>query len=439
MSNFTESQKLIPGSGASASAEFGASVALSADANTALVGAPGNDGSIGAALVFIRGGKTWINQQTLLAPTSGADKEIGAALFGSSVALSSDGNTALVGAPLNNDSVGSALVFSRGGTTWINQQTLLAPTGGADKEIGAAAFGSSVALSSDGNTALVGAPRNNHGVGSALVFSRGGTTWINQQTLLAPTSGADKEIGAAAFGSSVALSSDGNTALIGAPANNHGVGSASVFIRKGTTWVNQHTLLAPTSGADKEIGAAAFGSSVALSSDGNTALVGAPGDNPGKAAFGTAVGAAWVFIRKGTTWGGGQRLAAPTSGAGKEIENTVWGDGQFGWRVALSADGTTALIAGPNDNGVVGAAWAFDFQPAFLARPAGWFEEQKLTPPATGPDKRNDPPKFGYGLSLSADGKTAMIGGPFDNRGPLGDGDAGAAWVFETPPPPPIK
>jgi hypothetical protein len=368
---------------------------------------------------------SFVESQKLTNPAGDA-----AGLFGVSVALAGDGNTALVGASGDSENIGSATVFIRAGTTWFNQQTLLGLTGGPDKEIGPGTFGSSVALSSDGNTALVGASGDREGIGSATVFIRAGTTWINQQTLLGLISGPDKEIGPGNFGSSVALGSDGNTALVGDPFD--GIGSATVFIREGTTWINQHTLKAPSSGADKEIGAGAFGLSVALSSDGHTALVGAPGDNAGDAAFATAVGAAWVFIHNGTTWDGGQKLTAPTSGSGEETNNDAWGDGQFGWSVALSSDAATALIGGPNDNGVVGAVWAFYFQPAFLDRGAGWFEEQKLTAPTTGPGKRNDPPKFGHGLALSADSGTALVGGPFDDRGAGGDGDAGAAWVFQT-------
>jgi hypothetical protein len=170
---------------------------------------------------------SFVESQKLTNPASDA-----AGLFGVSVALAGDGNTALVGASGDSENIGSATVFIRAGTTWFNQQTLwfnqqtlLGLTGGTDKEIGPGTFGSSVALSSDGNTALVGASGDREGIGSATVFIRAGTTWINQQTLLGLTSGTDKEIGPGNFGSSVALSSDGNTALVGAPNDREGIGS----------------------------------------------------------------------------------------------------------------------------------------------------------------------------------------------------------------------
>jgi len=81
---------------------------------------------------------------------------------------------------------------------------------------------------------------------------------------------------------------------------------------------------------------------VALSSDGNTALIGGDDDNGG-------VGAAWVFTRAASTWTQQQKL----SGSGES------GSAMFGYSVALSSEGNTALIAGPYDNSHVGAAWVF--------------------------------------------------------------------------------
>jgi hypothetical protein len=449
---YSESQKIIAlqsradmeiGAG-----EFGWSVALSADGNTALVGTPGDNSSVGSASVFILKGTTWINQHTLYAPATGANMEIGAGRFGNSVALSSDGNTALVGGPLDNPvtpspsqaiGVGAAWVFNRNDSTWDAGQKLIAPTAGNDMEIGGGEFGNSVALSADGNTALVGAPCDNPvttitpeqaGAGAAWVFICTDSTWGSGHKLIALASGPNREIGPGQFGTSVALSADGKTALVGTPINkpstplggDAGVGAASVFIRNGTTWVNQHTLRAPTSGADMEIGAGNFGTSVALSSDGNTALVGAPSDNPeeGGSDFIPGVGAAWAFIRTDDTWDGGQKLIAPTSGADEEI-NTA----QLGGSVALSADGNTALIGGSSDN-VGGAAWAFDFQRS-LTGGHSWVVGQKLTA-----SKSVD---FGWSVALSSDGNTALVGSPFSTVDEVKDG--GAAWMFETPPPPP--
>ena len=90
----------------------------------------------------------------------------------------------------------------------------------------------------------------------------------------------------------MALSSDGNTALIGGPNDNSGVGAAWVFTRSSEKWTQQGAKL--TGGGESGVGK--FGASVALSSDGNTALIGGPNDGP------FPVGAVWVFTRSGSVW-----------------------------------------------------------------------------------------------------------------------------------------
>jgi hypothetical protein len=72
------------------------------------------------------------------------------------VALSSDGNTAVIGSPNDSGNVGAAWVFTRSGSTWTQQAKLTAKSG---EESGEGWFGWSVALSSDGNTAVIGVRR----------------------------------------------------------------------------------------------------------------------------------------------------------------------------------------------------------------------------------------------------------------------------------------
>jgi hypothetical protein len=122
------------------------------------------------------------------------------------------------------------------------------------------------------------------------VFTRSGSAWAQQGAKLTGSG----EVGAnccgggefATFGTSVALSSEGNTAVIGGGADNDGIGAAWAFTRSRATW----TQLGPNLTANDEIGDAYFGNSVALSSDGRTALVGGPEDGVDHP------GAAWVFV-----------------------------------------------------------------------------------------------------------------------------------------------
>jgi hypothetical protein len=86
--------------------------------------------------------------------------------------------------------------------------------------------------------------------------------------------------------------------------------------------------------------------------DGNTAIVGGPGDY--NAAGDVIVGSAWVFTRSGGVWSQqGPKLVGTgaVGGASGEIEQ--------GWRVSLSRDGNTAIVGGNLDNNSVGAAWVY--------------------------------------------------------------------------------
>jgi hypothetical protein len=143
------------------------------------------------------------------------------------VALSGDGDTALIGAPVAVgviDGQGAAWVFTRSGSTWTQQGPKLT---GAPERIGEGHFGCcGVALSADGNTAVIGASQDDNSRGAAWVFTRSGSTWTQPGPKLEVRS---EEGGAGFFGSSVALSADGSTALIGAPRVNHEQGAAWVF------------------------------------------------------------------------------------------------------------------------------------------------------------------------------------------------------------------
>jgi hypothetical protein len=361
--------------------EFGVSVALSGDGDTALIGAPGDDGDTGAAWVFTRSGSAWTQQGGKL---TGAG-EIGEGGFGEKVALSADGKTALIGGRRDDGATGAAWVFTRSGSTWTQQGGKLTGTGESE----AGWFGYSVALSADGNTALIGGLNDNDGNGAAWVFTRAGSTWTQQGGKL---TGAG-EVGEGEFGSSVALSADGDTALIGGPRDDGDKGAAWVFTRSGSTWSAQGGKLTGTG----ESGEGMFGTNVALSADGDTALIGGPEDD-------TAIGAAWVLTRSGAVW----TQQGPKLTGGEE------GNSEFGVLVALSADGDTALVGGWKDDGTKGAAWVF-------TRTGGVWSQQG--PKLTGTGETGEG-GFGTSVALSADGNTALVGGPGDNF------SKGAAWVF---------
>jgi hypothetical protein len=118
--------------------------------------------STGAAWVFTRSGEAWSQQGgKLTASGEGPDGELG-----EGVALSGDGNTALLGAYADRGLQGSAWVFTRSGGAWAQREEL---TG--TEAIGTSRFGASVALSSEGTAALVGGYSDNAEVGAAWVFA----------------------------------------------------------------------------------------------------------------------------------------------------------------------------------------------------------------------------------------------------------------------------
>ncbi|MBS1788049.1 MAG: putative Ig domain-containing protein [Acidobacteria bacterium] len=255
---------------------------------------------------------------------------------------------------------------------FTQQQRLLADDGQAYD-----LFGYTVAL--DGNTALVGAPYDevtHTDQGSVYVFVRTDTGWTLQQKLFAQ----DGEPGDK-FGSAVAIS--GNTALIGAPEDDEGTnlefGSAYVFVRSGTVWTQQQKL-SPNGG----LAGALFGSAVAL--DGNTALVGAYLQTITPSFF--TSGAAYVFVRNGTTWTQQQRL----------LSNDFQDGDFFGFGVAL--DGDTALVGAPNHSVSIGGQGA-----AYIFTRSGtvWTQQPRLT--AAQPTAGD---QFGFAVALSGD--KAVIG-----------------------------
>ncbi|MDA9432190.1 hypothetical protein XH88_10470 [Bradyrhizobium sp. CCBAU 51627] len=277
--DWTQVGSKLVGTGAIGRSAQGSAVALSADGNTAIVGGPYDNGSVGATWIYVRGRDAWTQQGNKLIGTGA----VGSARQGVSVALSADGNTAIVGGVADNHLVGAAWVYTRRGGVWSQQGTKLVGTGA----LGNAAQGVSVALSADGNTAIVGGVADNNDAGAAWIYARNNGVWTQQGAKLV----ASDAIGKAAQGHSVALSADGNTAFVSGPHENDGTGAAWIYARSGTGWIQQGTKLVGTGAT----GSARQGSSVALSADGNTAIMGGIADN-------RLTGAAWVHVRRGGAW-----------------------------------------------------------------------------------------------------------------------------------------
>ncbi|MFT7579723.1 MAG: MYXO-CTERM domain-containing protein, partial [Myxococcota bacterium] len=474
---YQQSAKLFQDIGA-ANDGFGVSLVLSGDGSTAIVGAPYLNGDHGAAYIFALAGGSWTQQAKLVDPGA-------ARLFGFSVALASNGNTALVGTLGFNAETGTASVFVRSGAVWTHEATLrradpvagesfgravgLAPNGSAvfvgatgvtidgyedagaafsfarvagawtqgqqlfpteapptgwfgakvvvsqggnvalvsmpksaavyfferisgrwetryvypDPSLTADEFGSALALSADGSTALVGACKTDYfglvDFGSVYVFQRSGGLWEVQQQLFAGMPGDQY------FGCAVALSGDGNTALIGGLhadlSGSQDQGAAWVFTRSGGVWNNIKTLRGDGIAGDF------FGHSVALSADGSRAVIGAVGDRSSR-------GAVFVVYAAGG-WSSVVKLSAA------DAAQSDW----LGWSVAVSADGATVLAGAPGD--AIGGASGMGSAYVFFDTGATWTTQQKLEPSGLG-GAAND--RYGWSVALSSDGSTAVVG-----------------------------
>nr|VFK22784.1 MAG: Disaggregatase related repeat-containing protein [Candidatus Kentron sp. LPFa]VFK35211.1 MAG: Disaggregatase related repeat-containing protein [Candidatus Kentron sp. LPFa] len=235
---------------------FGHAVSISGD--YAIVGAAFNEprifsggfGESGLAYIFKRDGASWVEQKKLI--VSDANDQFG-------YAVSIAGDYAIVGARYDDNGSGSGLVydagsvyiFARNGETWSQQAKLLA-SDGAQSDY----FGCSVSIA--GDYAIVGAINDDDkgdDSGSAYIFKRNGTSWTQQAKLLASDGKADDW-----FGHSVSIA--GDYAVVGAGWHDNGgiidAGSAYLFKRDGTSWVEQKKLLATTGGSESDH----FGSAV---------------------------------------------------------------------------------------------------------------------------------------------------------------------------------
>ena len=356
-------EAFIKASNTGASDAFGQSVAISDD--TVVVGARYEDGpggsNTGAAYVFVRDGDDWVEEAILRASNAAPEDS-----FGYSVAIS--GDTIVVGAIGRDDvasGAGGAYVFVRNSGTWTEQAFLTRSVAGANDF-----FGWSVGVS--GDTVVVGAPNFDinpspaGNEGQAYVFTRTGTTW-SAPTSINPTS--RTLVGGAEFGNSVSI--DGSTIVIGAIDQSTTVstsGAAYVFTGSGASWSEQAELAA----SDRANGDQ-FARSVAVSGD--TVVVGAPTEDTSPL---TDQGAAYVFVRSGTTWSQQQKLLASDSATSM----------YFGWVVDVDADSIAVGATGTS----FGSAYLF-------TRSGTTWSEQKIFA-ASNPGAGDS---YGHSVALNSD------------------------------------
>jgi len=377
---------LVSGEGLDGAGDYyGRSVAL--DGNWAVVGASYDDQAAvnaGAAYVLEKTASGWVQRTKLTADDAEASD-----YFGVSVAI--DGDTILVGASAEDERgsfAGATYVFTGSDGNWTQQQKLLAADGAARDYFG-------VSMAIDGDTVVVGAPGDDDkgtDAGSAYVFTRTGSVWIEEQKFLA----AD---GAAADHFGVSMAIDGDTVVVGASWDdqNGDKGSAYVFTRTGSVWTEEQKFLAADGAADD-----LFGWSVAI--DGDMVVVGAYRDDD----KGSSSGSAYVFQRIGSMWVRQDKLLAADG-----VANDLFG-------VSVAIDGDTVVVGayGDDDKGLTsGSAYVFQ-------RGAGdvWLEQEKLTATAGAAGDW-------FGRAVAYNGSDLLVGA-YGSDDPLAN-DSGAVHVFE--------
>ncbi len=318
------------------------SVAISDDGDTVIIGEEfgendGNGQLSGTAYIYVRDGDNWILQQKISDPTGINDGAGNLDVFGKYVALSSDGNTAIIGAPYSNDRKGSVYIFIRSGAVW-SQQDKFTHNGAVQFDY----FGTQISISDDGNTSVIGTSIN-----KAFVYIRSGVNWTLQQ-----------ELNGDGVGSDVAIASDGNIVIVG------GNDKAVVYTRSGIIWSKQQVL--NTNGTTK----------VAISGDGIT-VIAASNER------------ADVYVENTATWSLQQQLSPSDA------------TNEFGFDIALSEDGNNVIIGARNDQTVEqtnGAVYIFKRNNLV------WTESRKIYAYDVSSQEY-----FGESVSLSADGYTAIV------------------------------
>jgi len=367
---------------------FGHSVSISGD--YAIIGAPWDDhvNSSGSAYIFRREDSVWIEQIKLVDPTANQ--------FGFSVSIS--GDYAIVSAlgDVDVQYAGVAYIYHRDGGSWVKQAEITPPGILSDDS-----FGVSVSIS--GDFAIVGAHRDSARAlyaGSAYIYMRNGAEWYQHEKLTA-RDGSEGD----SFGVGVDLF--GEYAIVTAPNDDTWRGSAYIFVRDGENWIEEVKIMA-SDGSQHD----GFGASVSL--DGEYAIIGADYDT----VDGVGSGSAYIFKREGRVWN--QQAKLTPSPGGRELD-------QFGHSVSIS--GSYAIVGSGGDD-----APGFNAGRAFLYEREGssWNEVQRFSASDVSIED-------GFGYSVFIDGPFAIIGSGGNDEVAYNSGATYLYTGFYRPPGPNLR
>jgi len=377
---FSFAEKLLPG-GSSEAASFGQTVAIRGD--LAVVGAPGENRSQGAAYLFQRSTAGW-QLKARLTVSDAANKDF----FGAAVAIG-DGIVA-VGAPFDDndkgEDAGTVYLFVEpdGGWRDMNDPVPLVAGDGAAKH----GFGAAIVL--DGGALVVGAPGQPGGDsnGAVYLFEGAGDAW-SQSARLTASDGQNGDL----FG--YALDKEGDTVAVGAYGRERGRGALYLFHKPATGWADatENRRLVASDGESED----RFGVAVALAGD--WIAVGADLEQS------NGKGAGAVYLYSGPDWS-----------EFKMIPSDGHADQGFGF--ALDASGDTLIVGAVLDDqqgDKSGAVYVY------RRESSGWQRQAKLLAEGGKPGDR-----FGGAVALH---EGRLLAGAY---GATVDGavSAGAAQLF---------
>lgn len=338
--------------------QIGSSVALSYDGDVCVVGAKNENGTRGVVYIFKRTGVTWSETTSLTAPITAAYDPY---LFGASVAITHDGLTCLIGAPGLNTTqmngvngswsgVGGVYIYTNNSGTWTYKEVLLP----VDTVYNIPRAGTSVACTPDASVIVSGAPGVDWNYqsnvvsegGAVYVYTKAGSTWQHSARLMPSR--------AQSAGTSVAISDDGARVAVGSPddmGNTTVTGAVYIFEKDSSgAWVQTANLFGFDT--DKGYNTYKLGVSVALSGDGMILLAGSNYANKNPAGRDLNQGAFFTYAKDGNVWNLRKVTYNPTDEA----------NAAFGTSVSISNDGACCAVGAPyEDVGPLGDAGAVYF------------------------------------------------------------------------------
>ena len=310
-------------------------------------------------------------------------------------AIDKNGKFAILCDEYDNMGAGACAFFINDYSVYLNQKVGWRQVGQKfrypNSSINNAAFGAAIAIGANENHIAITAKNAASGRGEVIIYKVNIFNYNNNapidsiltvdQILTGLNTGDD-------FGASIEFSADGNTLMVSAPSYDINKGAVFVYKKSFEVWNLLPILLKPSDAVGSAVN---FGSTIALSADGEKYFIAATNDNSGK-------GAVWGFQNVNTNW-----TQIGTKITGSNYTNTA----NFGSSIALSANANKIIIGASNENNTKGAVYIYNRSNNLITQ---------LGNPLTDTTDDNTS-EFGASISMSANGDVFAVSAPLNNRG----------------------